>query len=498
MRKEMSKEMSNRQSVWLVCSVVFVYSVLAWLLSLAWLKGDDFFFVCDEMFCSSKIYGAIHCYLNHVSRFGEILGRLCGLAANRWQHWIITPLMLVLAPFVIRRIFCKNEEVAPSRVLIFFWFAAFLMLQSVYMGHGSWRNFWCYAAAVNYFWSTVITFIFLMLISPVQWPWLQAGGMRCVGLCLLCFGVGCCSGWGTESMSVILIPLITLYLLICLVKKIRIPRPVWAGYLGLLWGGFLLLCSPALGRRSANEAVTRALDVSSMTSEQITDFVQHLTPEKVSMLMGSSGVVNLTGIPIIQHLYFLPMLSEKYWGCCWFPSVVLLVLSALYVVVRPVGWARMLGVVWGMYAISWCCACSYLAGAIPGEMSFLPACFIVVLACSLMFLKLQGRGSNRALTILTLLIVGVGVYRFVPAGVEACQYKKYEDSRFAEIARQKAAGCTEIVLPPFAWEKAPIDTLGLIRSMDMGPNPQAYPNSLVRHYFGVDAISQKKPAPQDK
>lgn len=487
----------KKERIWgvylpVIISSIIIFCGLSALLYTAWLKGDDFFFVCDDPFAASKVYGSIHCYLNHVSRFGELLGRMVGLSANRWQNWVFTPLILVILPFVMAQLVQPRKIVSAGRMLAFYWFACFMLLQSVAIMQGYWRNFWCYAAAVNYLWGTAICMLFLVYMFPQRWDNCHLKGWKRFLCCVVMFGAGCCSGWSIEAVTVVLLPLLVGAMVWYRIKSGSVPMPCWSGLAGMGWGAFLLLGSPALSRRSVNEAATRALDVYTMSSEQLTDFLQNLTPEKMKLLEGSSGVVNLAGIPMLQHMYFLPFLAERYWNSCMIPTIAFAILQVLTLWLRPESWKQSSLLALGIYALSWLSACSYLGGCVPTHMSFLPQSFMVVIACSLLFLKLRGRYAKQILTCITLMVVAMGLMKFVPAGVEAWQYKKYEKERFESIARQKAAGCEVIILPQPSWPVEPEDSLGLIRSMDFGPGVNDYPNGPARAYFKVQGIMKEK------
>lgn len=477
-----------------MASVFMVFVSFSALLSQAWLKGDDFFFVFSDLLSVNKLYGAIHCYLTHVSRFGEFLGRTLGLSANRWQLWLISPVVLVSIPFILRCICGAKVEVTSWRMLTFFWFSVFLVLQTVPMENAGWRNFWCYGATVNYFWgSTIILLLVALVVSTLRKKETEEY-RESWSRWLLLFCVGCCSGWCLESVSVVLVPLTLMAFLWCKVKKVALPRSCAWGVTGMCLGAFFLFASPGMHRRSVGEAASRALDVYSLTPEQVTSLVENLTPEKVNMLAGSSGVVNLAGIPMWQHVYFLPYLAESYWRCCWLPSTVFALLILFTLLLRPESWRRGIGIAVGVYAFSWLSACSYLGGCVPGLMSFQPQTIMVVVACSILFLQLQGRGSALILSLTTCALVANALLHLVPGGIEAWQYKKYEKMRFAEIERQKAEGRHVVVLPPIAWPSPPEDSLGLINAMNLTDDAESYPNSISRRFYEVQGIIQKKPS----
>ena len=471
----------------LLVSCLVVYGLFSYMLSLAWFKGDDYLYATHDVFSLSHIFGAIHTYLNRVSRVGEIVAFFLGIMDTRWQHWVFTPFFLVALPIVLVRLVSVRITWVSVRNLLVFWFVVFLALQSVYTD-GYWRSYWCFTASTNYFWSTVVTFAFLPTVFPWKWEQTLLSGWRKWLTVAIAFGLGVYSGWGTEAMTVTLLPLLTIWMVYLMLNVKQIPLKCWAGYLGVCLGAFMLFASPALGRRAVSGAASRALDTDSMTSEEISSFVQNLTPEKMRMLVDGCGCINLGGIPLVEHIYFLPKLAEQYWACCQYPSWLLLALGVLTFLMKPEHWRRNLAIAMALYIISWGCACSYLAGAIPGTTSFLPPSFIVVVACVLLFINLRGRFALPAMSIVTSVVVVTGLHLLLPPAIEAHHYKKYEYEKFAEIERQKAAGVKQVVLHR-TWPAPPKDALGMVCSMELGPDPEAYPNSCARHFYGVEGIS---------
>ena len=471
----------------LLLSCLVVYGCFSYFLSLAWFKGDDYLYATHDVFSLSHVYGAIHTYLNRVSRVGEIAAFFLGVMSSRWQHWVFTPFFLVALPFAVVRLVCGRFSWGGARALLVFWFVVFLALQSVYT-IGYYRSYWCFTASTNYFWSTVVTFAFLSFMFPWKWGDVQQCALRKWLWVGLVFCLGLYSGWGTEAMTVTLLPLLTCWMVYLWWKVKRVPLRCWAGYAGWCMGAFFLFASPALSRRAVDGGTSRALDVSCMSSGEISEFVRHLTPAKVKMLVDGCGCVNLNGIPLLEHLYFFPYLAERYWSCCEYPTWVLLALAVVTLVLRPEHWKRNLAVAAGLYAVSWGCAASYLGGAIPGVTSFLPPSFIVVVACVLLFVQLRGRFSMPVLTVVTGVVIYTGLLLLLPPAIEAHHYKKYEYEKFAEIERQKAAGAKHVVLYR-TWPSPPKDALGMICSMELGPDPEQYPNSSARNYYGVDGIS---------
>lgn len=478
----------KRVWLWLIClSCVLLYGSFSYLLSLAWFKGDDYLYATHDIFSMSHVHGAIHTYLNRVSRVGEIVAYFLGIMNTRWQHWVFSPVFLVLLPFVMLRLVCVRVQWRSVHTLLMFWFIVFLALQSVYT-EGYWRNYWCFTACTNYFWATVVTFAFLPVMFPWKWSSTPVGGRRKWLGVAIAFALGGYSGWGTEAMTATLLPLLTCWMLYLWFKVKAIPMKCWAGYVGFCLGAFFLFASPALSRRAASGGADRSLDVASLSAEEISAFVQSLNAEKLAMLVDGCGCVNLSGIPLMEHLYFLPYLWEAYWPCCQYPTWMLVALVVLTLLLRPLHWKRHLVIAGGLYGVSLICAASYLGGAIPGSPSFLPPAFIVMAACVFLLANMKGCFAKPILVLATLFVAATGWQMIVPAAVEAHHYKKYEHDKFAEIERQKAQGKTHVVLYR-TWPAPPKDPLGLICPMELGPDPAQYPNSSARHYYGVEGIS---------
>lgn len=226
-----------------------------------------------------------------------------------------------------------------------------------------------------------------------------------------------------------------------------------------------------------------------MTYSEILEFVQHLTQEKVSLLTDGTAVINLSGIPLWLHVYFLPWLAERYGECCMFTGavfVLLLLLSLKKAPARKQVWCGAL-----FFAFLSCyAAISYLAGAIPSPMSFLPPVFFLLAGCAYVYLRLPYRWLPQ--TVLSLLMLATALSIFVPAGIEAWKYKKYEQVRLAYIREQKALGNLDVVVPPL-FPVPPQDKLGLIGGARGGfsPEPEGYPNNMAARYFGIESLSQQ-------
>ena len=143
----------------LVSTSLLFYAFLSFLLSLSWLGGDDFFFPHNVPF-SEHISHAIGKYCNGVSRFGESIVCLTGVSENRWQHFVLTPIFIILLPYTLFRLVKREQDTIFSAKGLIFYVLIISLLISQVPGF-DWRNFRCYAAATNYLWPLVTIALFL-------------------------------------------------------------------------------------------------------------------------------------------------------------------------------------------------------------------------------------------------------------------------------------------------------------------------------------------------
>lgn len=472
--------------VWAVMlSCLFLYGALAALLSTAWVKGDDYAFMdAPDLTFFQCLSTAFKHYMNTNSRVGDVIVGCFRLSENRWQLFLLTPLVVTALPFAFWRLLApENQSIFSAKGLVFIWFSIFLCLQSAYLSH--WRPFWCYAASVNYLWSTTATIFFLSLYRKRRIPPHGSTTFQQAGLFLL--GLYC--GWGTECMAVTLFPLLTLFMLYHVKKRLPIRRECWIGYLGYLWGVCLLFSSPGMFRRNEAVAASRSLDIASLQTDQLMAFLQHLNWEYVNLLKGVSSIITLKGIPLPLHTYFFPFLAERFWQCCAIPSLVCLFLAGCILTRLSYSPQKLLlGAALGV-GTAWYCASSYLLQCIPTHMSFLPPSFIVAGAACYLFVNMAGRKMIPQL-IATLFVLGHGVSVFVPAGTEAWKWKALEKERLGEICRQREQGIMDLVLESPALAP-PKDPLGLITHGAIQENPDFHNNKAAARHYGVHSISQK-------
>ncbi|MDO5449777.1 MAG: DUF6056 family protein [Akkermansia sp.] len=466
------------------------FALLALLLYTCWMRGDEWgFAIGDHSFFSRAIQGASGYFFRN-SRLGELVGVLVTVSECKWQVFILNPLFAVALPFALHRLFRKpGESMATPQGIAFFCFAFYLGIQSACLS--PWRNFTCFAASVNYLWPSVIIIYFLSLFNPSTWQESLFPSISLRVKCILLAILGLYCGCSVECLSVTLLPVLTLWVLYRAYKRLPVPVTCKIAYYGFLWGTFLLFASPSLYRRAEREGAKLAIDVSTFSPEQLSEFVRNLSWEQVHGLTGGSMVTILKGIPLSDHVFFFPFLANKFLQCCSVGCVCLLILVVImafkYRSCRKSDFAWVLGI----FLLGWGCASSYLVQCIPMRMSFLPPSFIVLAAASLALVTLYRLKCRVACWIVTMAVMVLAFVTFIPAGIEAWPLKKVEDARYADIHRQIEAGNRDVRVV-MKLDKYPSDPLCLtdLYHFPVIENPQAWSNDIVAGHFHVRSISQ--------
>lgn len=470
---------SNRWRIIVSLTASLCCLSLGMLLYCAWFQGDDWEFH-DCLPLRTDILRAGWRYLHWVSRGGEIFLTIVQLSFNRWQAWILVPLITAAAPFAFYALLKPKEaSIYSATGFRFYVFMFCLCLLGVYLP--SWRNYWCFAAACNYLFPTVLTVWFLSYFRSDM-----NDARNGKALCILLFLAGCLSGWGTECMTAILLPLLTIRVAYNIIRKKRdLPLCSYYGYAGFLCGAFLLFASPALSTRSQLTAESLHGKLSGMNETTMDCFLNHLDDSAMESLRGGADIIYLKSFPLLKHYHFVPYISKLFLCCCCIAGITWIVLSLITLTegrngIRKVLYSTIFTII--AFFMAW----SYLYACIPTHMSFLPPCFIVVAAAGYLFLRTR---YNFCRTLVTTTLVGIAMYIFVPAGIEAWEYKHYEKARMTEIRRQISEGNKDIRLPK-PYPVKPKDPLGLISKSDLKSDSKKYPNSSACKPFGVDSITQ--------
>ena len=462
--------------IW-ICLACYLF--LMAVLSSTSVQGDDWLFLdTGQHPLYDRFFIALRRYLQMNARIGEMVCVISGFTLSRWQCWVITPLFAVAAPFALYALVkVKGESIFSSKGKMFFLFGFMLCLLGVYLPF--WRNYWCFAAAHNYLFPTVLIIYFLSFFRS-DGDVRQGNVWKAAGL----FALGLVCGWGTECTSALLLPLLGIWVAYNLFSgKNCLPFASYCGFIGFMWGTAVLFGAPGLYSRDAWDSQTKNIDIASMSSEQIHSFVSNLTWDKVELLKGSSGIISLSDIPLWLHTYFLPFILERFLQCCAVGAGVWLILFIVKAAGKGANRRRELLTALLMALAAIACAVSYIPKCIPTAMSFLPPCFILIAGCSYLYLRAPMKARKTLAATLSL----AGIVLLLPAAVQAWQYKVQQLERNDYIARQIQEGKKEI-----AVETINVDTwwptLGLFKHNDIKTDPEAYPNIFAASYYNIDAI----------
>lgn len=454
------------------------------LASNAWNKGDEWVFMWDGAASwLERLYIAAFRYMAVNSRFGEFLGTVIGFSDNRWEVWVTLAPMAALAPLAFFQLTRKPGMSLWTPAGAAFYAACFcLCLMGVYLPY--WRNYSCYAAGINYLCPTVICIYFLSYFRTDQ---INTRGT--LSTCLVAFLTGLIAGWATESFSATLLPFLTVWVLyLATYKPTILPWRSYWGYAGFLAGCFALFASPALHLRNAKEITSAGNIAATLSPDEMQHFLQHLTPEAIENLRGASGIVALRDFPLLDHIYFVPYWAEYYWSCCYIVALTFAALVCLILLTKGRPVLRTIGTGAGWLVISWLCAASYLVSCIPTRTSFLPAGFLMIAGCAYLFLRLRWCWLQACVTAILAAIAG---WIFIPAGIEAATYKKYETARYQRIKELRDAGVRVIDLD-VPYPCPPKDPLSLITLHDISDTYWGGSNPVIANHFNVEKVRQKR------
>ena len=487
------KQEPRRTSVWpVVVSAILVYCSISLLLYSAWMKDDEFGFAYKHSSYFGHVYATFERYTLFVSRIGDLFVHLCPLGDNRWQVFLLTPLVPTLIPFALHRLVSsKKETIFSFSGFCFYWLCVVLSLLCVYLP--SWRSYYCYAANANYLWPSALLIWFLSYYNKSRWNYSKKELCGEIGFCSLLFVLGLVVAWSQECLAVVLLPFLSIWIFYHLYTKKYIPNSCFWGYIGAVFGAFLLFAAPALKSRLSIEAPRRKIDIANMTEWELDQFLSTLNWEKVNLLRGPTNVVNFQDIPLLDRFHFLPFLLERYWECCVIAIIAFFALVVVFTVLKSIRKQNLKfpNMSWFYAACSIFTALAYSVSCIPGRWSFTVCGFLLVIACA--FIAQEIRKDYAAKWILPVVAICSVLYAmwvFVPAAVEAIELKKYEHARTAEIIKQRDSGKMDIELQyPLPYQ--PVDSLGLIQVDYMSENPEAYNNEVASRFYKVNSISQK-------
>lgn len=424
------------------------------------------------------------------SRSGDIIVRLTQQDYSRCIVWLTLPFFFILVAYSTIRLNGEKLPKASSYTgILLVCFVVSLCLLSVNTEYA--RDYIDFAPMTSYLWPTAATFLLLTHFHPHNGTCFvshQNGISTRIKLALI-FLLGIYCGWGNEVGCIMFTLFAVCWFSYQIWKKRAIALECWAATMGFIWGTCMIFLSPAHAGRQAASIANRLVNPQNMTSGELNAWLDNLTWDKINMLK-HAGVIVLDGIPLMQHLKFLPFLAERFWNCCSTPSIALLILLAIALSRPGTKYRRrtILFVAIGGYSMAWLGACAYLAACIPGYPSFLPASYVIVLTCGWVFMQIPYKWIPQTVICAVILISACNIYG--SAATIAYPYKALERKMWDEIQKQKNAGIKDIRLER-RYRLNIRDGMGLLSGARFNDNPRKYPNTVAANYFKVRSIGYK-------
>lgn len=469
-------------------TLLLCYIALALLFYTAWVNGDEIACLTFQLLSiKERIILGCSSYFRWVPRIGEQIIILGSLSLNRWQHWIISPLFILLVPLGFLRIVKKPQDILTGKQFVLF-VLFIVVLQMAMDGIGTWSNYKNYVSFSTYIWPTATTIYLLSFFNSSTW--LKKDFDFSIKKCILLFLLGLYSGWGCECVTVIVLPMLLVWFAYQLIKKRPCPYTCLSGILGFTWGAMLMFVSTAHKWRTIKVCKwNRSIKPEEMSDSAIWEMVTNITPDTLGKLGGIDGLM-LHGIPYHLHIFFLPIAAEKFWNESYVATYILIALCILSFFSKGISKKKIAITFLLSMGLAWICACSYLAQTIPTPTSFVSPVYFILAGCGYLFYNLMKEKLQLAF-ILTIFLTLWTMWHTLPPALEAWEYKGYEQAMYREIIRQREAGIQDIKLN-FPYTKKPKDTLGFINPRRAFIHPSHDMQEACR-YFGVRSISMEPP-----
>lgn len=476
-------------AILLVC--IIFYAFLAYVISLAWLQGDEFLFVHKGNDILYRLMKGLQGWRNYNARFGDIAGHIITLSENRWQQYIITPFFIICTPFAIYAL------ILPSGERIFsqkgFLFVVFIISIFISSRTRTWSSFWNFALCINYLWPSVIICYFLSFYKNESIIFYRNRQLLSKFLTIFLFFIGIYCGWSLECVTLFLLPSTIIWLLLRYKDNEYVPHYCLSATMGITLGAFCLLSSPALASRGVNELLHRALNIQSLSTSEKLAFALNHSAENMLQLKGITVNYYLGDLPLWMHLFYLPELLNTFISSC---KPILLVCIFLAICCFKTKTKQLYITFWGNISLSLCMACSYIYAGIPGVRAFFPPTVVLLVLAGYLFIYISCKHALLIRIAVCIFTVSYSLTEILPSTLEAREYKKYEHIRHDKIQEQVSQGILDVVLPP-PYATPPKDKLGLIAADSLKDNHKDWPNYLVPSIFGAKSIIQQKLNPSN-
>lgn len=240
---------------------------------------------------------------------------------------------------------------------------------------------------------------------------------------------------------------------------------LYMGGIGFVIGTALLLFSPALATRA---------------------------------LSNGSVPLNLNHMSWHDKISYYPELLEAYWRCSYVTYYVLgsyflmLLITAIIRKQKRMSILKILAQAGFFISCSWICFSSYIGGAIPWDWSFLPACYILIIAVAVLIINVR-RYVGTTWSCTPLILLCSYTFLFVYGAIDyGYMLKPYGIQRQQRIEEAISRGELDIKLPhplPF-----PFDSQKGLFIHTLSSDAKTYPNPVAAQYYRIRSITEWNPS----
>ena len=477
----------NKYTCLIIVFVILSLVTLVLMLFASWPKDDEWLLIGSRnMGWKTRLQDESHAYYFWCGRGAELIGRVWCLSRNIWENWVVTPIVLVSIPFLMKRL-CAPETFRLSSMRgVCFIVCSFSLLMLI-----SPRFYAKYWVNVTYVWTSAAAVFFLGTFRTISSNNIWYAGVT--------FFVAFFGGWSTECGSAAIGIVFALLIYLHLKRKKEWTASHFAALVGYTAGAYMMYSSGAVHGRAGSEETI----LTGMNYEQITAYVQNLTWDRVKALKGGCVISNLKDVPYELRICFWPYLMELLFNVAHVAIIatsVLIITSLIYCKRNFV--PILLSI--GLLALAFVTASSYLLGAIPNSSSLYPAAFIVFSAFC--YMLLNAKIPKPFIVIATFILCLIMCKSYIPATYQAITYVPQREIRDRELERQAQQRLPNIVLPPLPNTERLVaePAKALILQHSISDNTEDYTNQCVIRYYQIrdgfkpDSIIQlksEKPAP---
>lgn len=462
--KKVTSILDNKaSSIVLLLSMCAFFAFWYWVISLSGMLGDDYYCgMTQGKSLITKFAWWAWCYATHVSRIGESIFYIFPQTVDRTQHLLITPLFVMLFPFVMKRFAKASFKMNEWRGIAYYWMMGIMSFLGVVII----RILIIYAPTTNYFYPVVWCLFFWSFYYNYA-GCKESSNYSTISKIAFCI-LGVLSGWATEGLAVIGVVLGSIWLVYWVAKERYISKFYYLGLISYLVGA----CNVVF---STGPIIRGMLD---------------------TRLTGGNVPYNLSVLPLWQRFTYIPEMFEAIWPCVRF-TVGLIFFTIIIAYIAKVKECYSKGLLLKVscfFIVALLLCFVYIVGAIPNGSTFAPASYVMVAALGVLYAQLLLRKWYVAVVPLVVLF-SFAVWYMTPRIEMALITSKAEKKRIEYIQQEKNKGIKTLVLPyPLSFplpetEGGAATDRTYIPFQHFSINPAINKHQAI--FFGVNSISEQ-------